>query len=602
MPDSLINLKEGFYIANWYIDPSASIILCDDQQVHLEPKVMDLLVYLAQQPGHVYSRDDLLQNVWHGVIVSDEALTNAIIKIRKAFNDSARHPEFIETLPKRGYRLIAQVKLVQNDETINQQESTLPLTHESGLIKPNQGKLYLYASIALMFIFAGYFVINKEQSNSTDIQTQYESDLYTENPKRSKAVLPSTNSANNIESIDKPSIAVLPFVNTGNEIEHSYFSDGITDDLITDLSKISGLFVISRNSTFPYKGRVVDIKKVAHTLGVRYILEGSIRRSGEKVRVNVQLIDGQTSGHIWSDRYDGTLKDVFTLQDKITSQIISALALTLTDRDQAQLAITETIIPEAYDEFLKGYEYSWRTNRENFARAEKHYRRALEIDPNYSRAHAALALLYLKSWTEMWHENAGSSVAGWVRANEEISASMKNPTTQTYSILSAMNLQNRRFDKAISAAEKAILLDPNSASGYLALADALSFAGQPIQAIENARKALRHDLNFPSPYLFVEGRSLYDLKQYEEAIATLKRAVAANSSSRNSLVALIAAYGQLGKLKEAGRIIEKLNNNFKKDKLPEFTIGWLRNSWPYKNKADKERLFEGLKKARVPEW
>lgn len=544
---------------------------------------MDLLVYMSQNPDHVHTRDELLEHVWKGMVVSDEALTSAIIKLRKAFQDNARNPRFIETLSKRGYRLIAPVKQA---EALDDAETFTALKHEVQSLKepPFKSKKSLFVLIILSIIAVSIFTLFKIDSGSlTNSLTATDSDIKT-------------------KPFEKPSIAVLPFVNTGNEIEHSYFSDGITDDLITDLSKLSGLFVISRNSTFPYKGRAVDIKQVASTLGVRYILEGSVRRSGEKVRVNVQLIDGKTSGHIWSDRYDGTLKDVFTLQDKITSQIISALALKITEQDQVQLASTETTSPEAYDEFLKGYEYSWRTNRENFARAEKHFRRALEIDPNYSRANAALALLYLKSWTELWHENAGSSVAGWLRANEQISASMKNPTTQTYSILSAMKLQNRRYDEAIAAAEKAIQLDPNSASGYLALADALSFAGHPDKAIENAKKALRHDLNFPSPYLFVEGRSQYDLMQYENAIATLKRAVAANPSSRNSLVVLIAAYGQLGKLTEARHAIEKLNANFKKDKLPAFTIGWLRNSWPYKNNADKERLFEGLKKARVPEW
>ena len=580
--ENLINsalASYSFMVEDYLVDPAASVIFNGDRSVHLEPKAMDLLVHLAQHPDQVLSRDELLENIWSGVIVSDEALTNAIIKIRKAFNDTAKNPKIIETLPKRGYRLIAQVTPIdppQKSSSTLSTDNVKDVEIKTSKLKPGY---FVWAMAVLVTISAVLSISDKETA----------------------PVQPATE-VSGLSLPDKPSIAVLPFVNTGNEIEHSYFSDGITDDLITDLSKLTGLFVISRNSTFPYKGQVVDIDKVAKTLGVRYILEGSVRRSGEKVRVNVQLIDGQTNGHIWSDRYDGTLKDVFTLQDKITSQIISALALKLTDQDQAQLAQPETTNPEAYDEFLKGYEYSWRTNRDNFARAEKHYRRALEIDPNYTRANAALALLYLKTWTEMWHENAGSSVAGWLRANEEIKASMKNPTTQTYSILSAMKLQNRRFDEAIDAAKKSIQLDPNSASGYLALADALSFSGQPLKAIENTKIALRHDLNFPSPYLFVEGRTQYDLMQYEVAIETLKRAVAANPASRNSLVVLIAAYGQLGKLADAQKNINKLNENFKKDKLPAFTIGWLRNSWPYKNNKDKERLFEGLRKAKVPEW
>ena len=192
---------------------------------------------------------------------------------------------------------------------------------------------------------------------------------------------------------EKPSIAVLPFNNLSGSAEQEYFADGMTEDIITDLSQISGLFVIARNSSFKYKGKSIDLREGARELGVRFILEGSVRRAGDQVRVNAQLIDATTGGHVWAKRYDGTLKDVFALQDKVTQQIVAALSVKLTAGERERTAQHETNSPAAYDTFLKGWEHYRRRTPGDFAKAVAYFQRAAELDPRYGRAYAAQAAI-----------------------------------------------------------------------------------------------------------------------------------------------------------------------------------------------------------------
>ena len=206
---------------------------------------------------------------------------------------------------------------------------------------------------------------------------------------------------------DKPSIAVLPFANLSDDASQEYFADGITDDLITDISKISSLFVIARTSTFVYKGKSIDVRTVAKELGVRYILEGSVRRVGDQVRINAQLIDSTTGGHLWAERYDGSLADVFGLQDKVARKIVAVLAVQLTAGEQQRVARKETEVPEAYDAFLQGWQHYLRQNPENFRKAISYFEKAIELDPEYSRAYAALAATYMHVWKRYWHAKVG---------------------------------------------------------------------------------------------------------------------------------------------------------------------------------------------------
>ena len=405
---------------------------------------------------------------------------------------------------------------------------------------------------------------------------------------------------------DKPSIAILPFNNMSDDPSQDYFADGMTEDLITDISKLSGLFVIARNTMFSYKGKAVKVSQVAEDLGVRYVLEGSVRRAGDKVRINAQLIDAVSGGHLWAERYDGSLSDIFAVQDQVTSKIVSALSLNLTPVEQQALAKkgttnSEAASPQAYDEFLKGWELRWRVNRESYARAEQHFKKALDYDPDYARAHAGLALLYMQIWQKGWHQDSGSPSAGWHRAREHLEAAMSNPDSLTHSLRSTLELHNRRHDKAISEARQAVALNPSSAEGHLVLAEALSYSGEPMEAIYNVELAQRLDPNLPGSYLVVQGRALFDRMAYQGAVRTLDKAREEIPDDTQSLIYQIAAYGHLGDSDYAGVALDQLNKLLKSDNLPSFTLSALRNRLPYKSTEALQHLRDGLIKGGVPE-
>lgn len=405
-----------------------------------------------------------------------------------------------------------------------------------------------------------------------------------------------------LELPDRPSIAVMPFANTSGNSEDSYFSNGITDDLITDLSKISGLFVISRNSTFRYKDQSVDAREVSLALGVRYILEGNVRRSGNQVRINSQLIDGKTGGQMWANRYDGSLDNVFELQDLVTGQIIKALELQLTEDEEAARAHFDTTSFDAYDEYLKGWEQYRQQTRESFFTAEQHFKRALELDPGYSRAHAALALIYWRSALKKWHMNQSSTFAGWAKARRELDQAMINPTPLALSLLSNMHLYNRRYDRSVEAAERAISLNRNSPDGYLALANALVYSGKPSAAIEAARKAIRLDPNFTAPHLAILGLAQCELKNFHAAEESLNRSIAINANEYFPYLALISCYGQSNQPAKANPLINQVETIFQREFGRKLTVDWwFRDSFPYQNRDDRARFLDGLKGAGIPE-
>ena len=397
---------------------------------------------------------------------------------------------------------------------------------------------------------------------------------------------------------DKPSIAVLPFDNISGDPEQEYFSDGMTDDLITDLSKISGLFVITRNSVFQYKGKPVDVKRISSELGVRYVLEGSVRRSEGKVRINAQLIDATTGGHLWAERYDGKLGDVFALQDKITGKIVAALAVKLTAGEELHATHKETSNIAAYDSFLQGWGHYIRCTPDNYAKAIPYFEKAIELDPYYGRAHAALASIYWESFYKFWHSNLGIP---WretkVRADKYIKTAMKNPTPLAYLVASKMLIGSFEHEKASAKAVQAIALDPNNVNSYIAMAYTLIYAGRPKEAFGFIQKAMRLDPQYPAYYLFVLGLAHFGMDRFEEAATSFERALKRNPENYVPLIPLAAAYAHLNREQDATATIEKL-----KKVLPVVTVSFVRGCplWGYKNPVDKSRLLDGLKKAGLP--
>jgi len=293
---------------------------------------------------------------------------------------------------------------------------------------------------------------------------------------------------------EKPTIAVLPFDNMSKDPDQEYFSDGLSEDLITDLSKISDLLVISRKASFFYKGKNVEPNQIAAKLGVRYIIEGSVRKAEDQVRINAQLIDATTGHHLWAERYDGRLNDIFSLQDKITQQIVTSLALKLTEDEQERLVSRDTNNIKAYDAFLKGLDLSERMRPDDFVKAIPYFEKAIELDPNYGRAYAALAEVYYygRFFGLPRRLNISSRECG-VRRFNYLQMAMKNPTNIAARTNAYKYLWQGQNEKAITEAERALVLDPNDVRSNRIMATALIAGGRPDEAVYFNKRALRVD-------------------------------------------------------------------------------------------------------------
>ena len=360
---------------------------------------------------------------------------------------------------------------------------------------------------------------------------------------------------------DKPSIAVLPFTNMSNDTEQEYFVDGLTEDLITDISKVSGLFVIARNSVFTYKGRAVKVRQVAEELGVRYVMEGSVRRVGNQVRITAQLIDATTGGHLWAERYDGSLQDIFALQDQVTRKIVSALKISLTVEEAAQQAQHSTDNAKAHDVFLQGWAHYKLGARADLARSIPFLEEAVRLDPGYADAHAVLATVYWDALERDWQFDLGiPSFEAEDRANHHLQEALKTPNLLAHAQQSRIYLSLGLPGEALREAEMAVALDPNSASANAALANTLIHTGQTQEGLDAIRKAIRLDPHHPPEYLTILGAAQFGLEQFEAAVTTFERAIKLNPDSETSLIYLASSYGHLGNLRKAEATIETAND------------------------------------------
>ncbi|MFW2365667.1 MAG: adenylate/guanylate cyclase domain-containing protein, partial [Desulforhopalus sp.] len=399
---------------------------------------------------------------------------------------------------------------------------------------------------------------------------------------------------------DKPSLAVLPFVNMSDDPNQEYFSDGITEDLITDLSKISGLFVIARNSTFTYKGQSVKVQQVSEDLGVRYVLEGSVRKSGEKVRINAQLIDALTGHHLWADRFDGQHGDIFTLQDTFTRKIVAALSVELTNDDKSLLARKDTANVEAHDAYMQGWEFMRRESPEDLEKAVASFKKAIELDPEFSRGYTALSHAYTHAMTTGWDVELGWFDAG-SQAQQYLNIVSKNPTPHVHREASGKHLYKREFQEAITEAELALALSPNDPESNWALGRALVSSGLSVEGMEYLKQAMRLNPSYPGRYALHLGIVKYLRRNYEEALVLLEEAEKLEPSEASVYCSnswFAATYAQLGRDEEAAAVVEK---NF-------WARGWQYGVsvescfpfWPLKDPEDLEHYADGLVKSGYP--
>ena len=389
---------------------------------------------------------------------------------------------------------------------------------------------------------------------------------------------------------DKPSIAVLPFENISGDPEQEYFSDGITEDLITDLSKISGLFVIARNSVFIYKGRTIKIAEVGRELGVRHVLEGSVRKANGRVRITAQLVDATTQGHLWAERYDRDLKDIFALQDEVTQKIVAALAVKLTEDEQERLVRKYTENMEAYDSFLQGMELIHHHTKEANVQARQMYKRAIDLDPKFAAAYALLGLTYSQEWSHGWSQNPQALERAFELAQAAIA--LDNSLPFGHAILGEIYLWKKHYEKAVAEQEKAIALSPSDADLISGLGGILNWAGRPEEAIELVKKAMRLNPMYQTEYLWNLGHAYFLRGRYEEAIETLKRARDRNPEYLPVHVYLSASYINQGQQKEARAEAAEASML-----SPQTSMEAWKQRLPYKNQAVLERLIDSLRKA-----
>ena len=388
---------------------------------------------------------------------------------------------------------------------------------------------------------------------------------------------------------DKPSVAVLPFANLSQDPAQEYFSDGVTEDLITALSKASGLFVIARNSVFTYKGKPVKIRDVGRDLGVRYVLEGGVQRAGNRVRITAQLVDATTGYHLWAERYDREVRDIFALQDEVTQRIVRALAVKLTEAERARIGHAPTGIVEAYDLVLRGLDERWRTTREGNAESRRLFAKAVELDPTYASAYAGLGWADLQSWQLLW--SADRATLDRARELAERATALDPELADAYRLLGQIFLWQKEHDRAIAQAERALALAPNDAASYETLAEILGWSGRPEDGIRLIRQAMRLDPRYPFFYLWTLGHASYVAERREQALDAFDRLLQQNPNFIPAHAYRAVVLGELGREKEgtaAWHTTSTLSTP------PSMTN--LRERLPYRRAADLERFLAGARR------
>jgi adenylate cyclase len=395
---------------------------------------------------------------------------------------------------------------------------------------------------------------------------------------------------------DKPSIAVLPFENMSGDPEQEYFSDGITEDIITELSRFRSLFVIARNSSFAYKGQSINVGKIGQELGVQYVVEGSVRKAGNRVRVTAQLVEAESGNHLWAEHYDRDLEDIFAVQDEVARTIVATVAGRVDDAGAERTRRRPTSDMAAYDYLLRANSHAHRYTRGDTAKARSYIEKAIELDPEIARAYALLANFDVWDW--FWAGGGGKTLDGaWAQLQKAIA--LDDHASHTYAVCSLVCIHDGRQDEALTYAERAFKLNPNDLQSNWLMAWSLESVGRHQEAFEWIEKAMRLDPFYPDVFYEIRAISLYSLGRYEEAVATYGRVKKPAAWVHRGLV---AAYAQLGRLDDARRAFAALEETIEQQRRegdPDASVEWILSQAGhyYKNEDDREHEIDGLRKA-----
>lgn len=523
-----------FLFGDHRLDVDRRELWLGDRRVALAPQVFDLLVYLLCNRERVVTKDDLLEAIWGGRIVSESALTTRINAVRRAVGDSGKAQRLIRTMPRKGFRFVGIVEEAQKPE----------------------------ASIS-----AG--------------------------PRAAADLLDST-----LTLPDKPSVAVLPFANLSGDPEQDYFADGIVEEIVTALSRVRWFLVIARNSTLAYKDKAVDVRDVGRQLGVRYVLEGSLRKSGTRIRVTVQLVEAATANHVWAERYDREIADIFALQDEITERVVGAIEPELYAAEHFRCQRKPPDSLDAWECVIRALSQSQGQGsaRVGLAEAEALCRRAIAIAPDYGQAHSLLA------WVLLQRVSVSTGDVGVVlpeaMAEARIALSLDERDAWAHMVLGVVLWRMRRGREAERAHRRALELNPNFAVAHAHLALVLAIHGSHKAAAKAATHALRLSPNDLTVGVFASvamAAAHFAAGRYTEAMAWARNTIERSPEHPPAHFLLIASAAMQGDLPAAA---EALGALFRV--VPNLSLTWMRQNTAYVGEVG-DRLLGGLRRAGLPD-
>jgi TolB-like protein/DNA-binding winged helix-turn-helix (wHTH) protein len=560
-----------FRFGDYALDTDTRELKRGPELIYLAPKVFDLLAYLVQNRERVATRDDLLKFVWSGRIVSDSTLTSHINAVRKAIGDSGGEQQLVRTVPRKGFRFVAEV-VEQHSVDLH---SSTRLAIASPLDKKGNSSPTGRSENA-----AG-----QNESNSIPARDGRSS------AELERSTLSSTGSA-------KPSIAVLPFHNLTGDPEQEYFADGVVEEIIIALSRNPWLIVMARNSSFTYKGHATDLKQVAQELSVRYILEGSVRRASNRVRIAGQLIDTSTGAHIWADRFDGTLDDIFDLQDQITASVVGAMSPKLERAEIERVKRKPTESLDAYDCYLRGMASFNQRTRKAVNEALRLFYKAIELDPDYASAYGMAAWCY--GWRKIngWVEDRSLEIAETRRLGRCAAELGPDDAVALSRGGHALAFVAGDLDDAAVFFDRALVLNPNLVGAWYASGWGRIWLGEPDLAIKQFAHAMRLSPLDPQIITMQAGTAFahFLTGRYDEALFWAKKARWEQTNYVTPMRLAAASYALMGRLAEAQKIMTRL-----RELDPSLRVSNIRDWVPLRRPEDLARLEDGLRKAGLPE-
>jgi TolB-like protein/DNA-binding winged helix-turn-helix (wHTH) protein/cytochrome c-type biogenesis protein CcmH/NrfG len=587
-PPTLLR-AERLRFDRYVLDLDRGCLLLDGNEIALRPKTFAVLHYLIENVGRLVSKDELFAAVWPNLVVTDDALVQSIGELRRALGDDGSR--LIRTIPRRGYRFESDVSVVASIGQSSADAAAVSVASQDGdpspepvvnahhpltffTKTPTGWRIGLFASLILAVVLVAGLLWSGVASDWKFLNVLGYGD-------RSTTKGPIIGA--------KPAIAFLPLVNQGDDSDREYFADGLTQDIINALGRFSALTVMSWNAVFPYKDKPASPEAIGRDLAVTYLVEGSVRQTGDRVRVSAQLVDTRQGRVLWSGRFDEALADVFALQDKITIQIVSALAIRVAQIEQRRVFAKPTDNLEAYDYVLRARPAFQHPTRANNVEARVLLRRAIKLDPNYAAAYAALAETYYIGASMGWAE---SPTANLSRAEELATKalSLDHSEVRARVILARVHILHQRYKQAEAEIERAMAINPNDAQSLAGRGNILVWLGQTDAAIEALEQAQRIDPDLNAIDRFALGLAYYLKRRYDAAIEQAELNLRETAGVNSSRIVLAAAYAQQNRTEDAARVVTEIRRSDPTFDPQEFGTKFL-------NAVDLERLHDGLRKA-----